>query len=165
MTETLPLPAFTLPAFPQTGGCQCGQVRYRLTAPPIVLYACHCTSCQKQSGSAFGLSLWVRKNDLDVSGSLSSMQRITGSGKRISCDFCPKCGTRLFHTRARPGQTLNIRAGTLDETGWLVPAGHIWTRFKQGWIEISKGTLTCETQPENYDALTARWQEMMQNGA
>ena len=40
----------------QTGGCQCGAVRYEVTGPPIKLYVCHCTECQRQSGSAFGMS-------------------------------------------------------------------------------------------------------------
>jgi hypothetical protein len=46
-------------AAPYTGGCVCGATCYRLTAEPLTLYACHCTDCQKRSGSAFGLSMWV----------------------------------------------------------------------------------------------------------
>jgi len=45
----------------QEGGCQCGHVRYRLNGPPLTLCACHCRDCQKQSASAFGMSLWVRQ--------------------------------------------------------------------------------------------------------
>ena len=46
------------------GGCQCGAIRYRVTGAPVTFYACHCTECQKQSASAFGLSLWVGRSDL-----------------------------------------------------------------------------------------------------
>jgi hypothetical protein len=44
---------------PQAGGCQCGAVRYEIAAAPLTLYACHCAECQRQSGSAFGLSMPV----------------------------------------------------------------------------------------------------------
>ena len=43
----------------KTGGCQCGSIRYRIKQEANMLYACHCRDCQKQSGSAFGLSLIV----------------------------------------------------------------------------------------------------------
>ncbi len=43
------------------GGCQCGVISYELLGPPITLYRCHCTDCQTASGSAFGMSMWVKK--------------------------------------------------------------------------------------------------------
>ncbi len=49
---------------PYTGGCQCGSARYVLTAEPIRVAACHCTGCQRQSGSAFGMSMPVTKDSL-----------------------------------------------------------------------------------------------------
>src|SRR5271167_2502735 len=42
--------------FPQSGGCQCGAIRYEITGPPAAVYACHCTECQRQSGSAFAMA-------------------------------------------------------------------------------------------------------------
>ena len=42
--------------FPLEGGCRCGQVRFRIAAPPIITTACHCTGCQRMSASAFSLS-------------------------------------------------------------------------------------------------------------
>lgn len=43
-------------SFPQSGGCQCGAIRYEISGPPAAVYACHCTECQKQSGSAFAMA-------------------------------------------------------------------------------------------------------------
>jgi hypothetical protein len=53
---------------PYTGGCQCGSVRYVVTTEPIRLSACHCKECQRQSGSAFGMSMPVKKDSLTVIG-------------------------------------------------------------------------------------------------
>ena len=44
---------------PLEGGCQCGAVRYAISAAPLTLYCCHCTECQAQSSSAFGMSMLV----------------------------------------------------------------------------------------------------------
>jgi len=54
------------------GGCQCGKIRYRLTAEPQMLYICHCSDCQKQSASAFGMSLRMRPGDIEFVQGLES---------------------------------------------------------------------------------------------
>jgi hypothetical protein len=53
---------------PYTGGCQCGSVRYVLAAEPVRTVACHCKECQRQSGSAFGMSMIVPGKSLTVTG-------------------------------------------------------------------------------------------------
>ena len=58
------------PAMPETfhGQCQCGAVRYRVTGTSATLFACHCTDCQRQSASAFGMALWVRDAAVALTG-------------------------------------------------------------------------------------------------
>ena len=51
---------------PYTGGCQCGAIRYEIAAKPITLYACHCTDCQKQSASAFGMTFRIHGDALKI---------------------------------------------------------------------------------------------------
>ncbi len=154
--------ALTLPDLPLTGGCQCGAVRYSLAAAPLVLYFCHCTECQKQSSSAFGQSMRVNKKDLSIAGELTGFSRPGASGNDLICEFCPTCGTRLFHRRTSYTDALNIKAGTLDDTSWLKPAGHIWTKSRQGWFEIPPGDLNYSGQPQTYGPLIERWQQMLE---
>ena len=67
------------------GGCQCGAVRYRITGEPIALYVCHCRECQKQSASAFGLSLEVPRAALRLtSGTPRRWTRMSDSGRRLA---------------------------------------------------------------------------------
>ena len=111
-------------AGPITGGCQCGAVRYELSADPLGLYACHCTECQKQSSSAFGMSMPVARDGFRVvKGEPKTWVRASDSGRTVTCHFCGDCGTRLFHERA-PG-FLNVKAGTLDDTSGLRPVGNL----------------------------------------
>lgn len=136
-------------ANPREGGCQCGAVRYRLNGEPVTLVVCHCKECQHQSGSAFGMSLNVRKADFELlRGTLSFFERSSDSGKKVGAAFCPTCGVRVYHEPERmQGAALNVRAGTLDDPSGLTPAAHVWTSSKQPWVEIPAGVTTFERQP------------------
>ena len=66
---------------PMTGGCQCGAVRYELTGTPLSLIICHCKDCQRQTSSAFGMTLPVAKRDFVLlSGDLKAWRRRADSG-------------------------------------------------------------------------------------
>ena len=149
-----------LPRFPISGGCQCGAVRYSLKAPPLVFYLCHCTDCQKQSSSAFGESVRVRTVDVEVSGDIALYTGTADSGRGKYCQFCPSCGTRLFHGRTPNAEAFNIKGGSLDDARWLKPSGHIWTRSKQAFFCIGEDEISYEQQPD-YEVLTKRWEEMI----
>ena len=131
------------------GGCQCGAVRYRINGEPIMLVVCHCTECQRQSGSAFGMSLSVRKADFELlRGTLSSFERSSDSGRKVGAAFCPACGVRIYHEPERlGGVAINVRAGTLDDPSGLTPSAHVWTSSKRPWVVIPEGVATFERQP------------------
>ena len=83
------------------GGCQCGKIRYEIKAEPLSLYVCHCTECQKQSASAFGMSMPVPRNALVIlEGKPKQWSRVSSSDREVACFFCGDCGTRLFHNPA-----------------------------------------------------------------
>ena len=125
----------------QTGGCQCGHVRYRIEGEPIELVVCHCTECQRQSGSAFGLSLALRADQFHLeAGTLKSFTVECDSGRNKTCTFCPDYGTRIYH-QTRPSG-MSIKAGTLDDTSKLEPVAHYWTKRKQPWVIIPDGVKT-----------------------
>lgn len=122
---------------PYPGGCQCGQARYEITAEPIKTTACHCMECQRQSGSAFGLALWVKSGDLRVTGKLKSYTRIAESGKPITGVFCPECGVRIYNIPSYDQDVYLLKPGTLDDTAGVRPERMVWARRKQPWLEIS----------------------------
>lgn len=129
------------------GGCQCGAVRYRIDGDPLVLAICHCTQCQRQSGSAFGMSLIVDDTQLEVSGELSSYTRDSELGKPVTGYFCPTCGTRVYHRAQRFEGKTNIKAGTLDDTSALAPVLQSWTETKQPWLELAVEIPAASKQP------------------
>jgi hypothetical protein len=113
-----------------TGGCQCGAARYTVSAAPLALIACHCRECQKQSASAFGMSLIVRRAALALTqGETRTWSRKADSGNTVVCVFCVACGTRLWH--AKVGfDYVGIRGGSLDVPLDFSDAIHCWTSSK-----------------------------------
>ena len=144
--------------FLQTGGCQCGAIRYEVTAPPIAVYTCHCTECQRQSGSAFAMAAVIAGEHFRISrGTPKMFLRKTSPTKAMECWFCPDCGTRLYHV---PGgasyPNRNIKPGTLDDASWLTPQTHFWTRSAQRWVVLQEGAVCHETQPDALAWVPAR---------
>jgi len=76
-----------------SGGCQCGQVAYEVTCETLVAYICHCNECQRQTASAFAISVPIEMDGLRITGELSSYDRPAHSGATTKCFFCSSCGT------------------------------------------------------------------------
>jgi hypothetical protein len=148
---------------PLTGGCQCGAVRYEIDAEPLTVIACHCTECQRQSASAFGMTVPVPPDALRiVKGEPAHWSRVAESGNTLGAKLCPTCGVRLFHEPAN-GKFLNVKGGTLDDRSWLRPVGHIWADYAQPWVgEHLSGVIYPRQQP-NMDAFIAAWRDRRQD--
>ncbi len=143
---------------PLRGGCQCGRHRYSLTALPLTLYACHCSDCQTQSASAFGMSMPVEREALHCDLSeLRTWQRTAASGRMVVARFCGACGTRLFHEPSRNPGVVNVKPGTLDDTSWLAPVGHLWLASAQGWFAPPEDALRYQGQPVDFIELFKRF--------
>ena len=132
---------------PYSGGCQCGQVRYYLTGEPPHLIACHCNECRNQSGSAFGMSMIVKTDDLKFTGVTKSYTRTADSGNKNTGVFCPNCGVRIHNTPHYIDGVLTLKPGTLDDTGWLRLTAMLWTKSAQGWTPVPNGVKEIEGQP------------------
>ena len=135
---------------PYSGGCECGAIRYQFTGEPIVVYACHCTICQTQSGSAFGKAVRIHAVDFKVTaGELKSFSRQADSGQVFTNSFCPECGTRIHHQASKAPDHLSLKPGTLDDTTWLKPSHHVFARSAQPWVILPKDTQVFDTVPSD----------------
>ena len=140
------------------GGCQCGGIRYRVLREPLALYACHCRACQKQSSSAFGMSMWVEREGIAFEGGAPRIYRTQGdSGHAKLCAFCGECGTRLYHETEGAGG-LSVKAGSLDDTSDLFPTSHLWVRRAQPWMRaLIASSCTFDREPSDDETLAGQW--------
>ena len=153
--SSLPFENERLPVFPLMGECQCGALRYRVSGPPLTFYLCHCASCQRQSGSAFGESLMFACEDLTLDGTPQERWTTGGSGVPIRQTFCGTCGVRLTHQR-KESPVLVVKPGTLDDPSWLFPAAEIFTASRQPWLSPLPGVAQYLEGPD-MDRLKDDW--------
>jgi hypothetical protein len=120
------------------GGCACGAVRYRAKNAPFRTGVCHCKFCQRRTGSAFGVVVYFRKDDVEITrGALKTYEhRSDESGRWLRMEFCPNCGTTVTWTLELFPDGRGIAGGTFDDPGWLKIERHTWTRSKQHWVPI-----------------------------
>ena len=145
-------------ALPLEGGCQCGALRYELNAAPITLYACHCSNCQKQTGSAFVLSTVIPEAAFSFTeGKPGKTEWEADSGAQRFGYYCKDCGNRIANGQTPSTGILSLRAGNFDDTSWVRPAGHIWVKSAQPWIKFDKDDLLCDKQPTEYGPYVERF--------
>ena len=104
------------------GGCACGEVRYRLTAPPMFVHCCHCTSCQTESGGAFIINALIEADHVET---------LQGKAEPVM-------------TPSDSDAIRFVRVGTLDTPGALPPDIHIYTRSKLPWVRLPVGVPAAE---------------------
>lgn len=120
------------------GGCACGACRYRIMAMPIFVNNCHCTLCQRQTGSTSVVNAFVESEALQLlSGELTEHAVTGGSGKPHMICRCTACGTALWSYYTRLGRLgAGVRVGTLDEPGRVRPDAVIFTSVAMPWVAV-----------------------------
>ncbi|KAI3394004.1 hypothetical protein diail_3320 [Diaporthe ilicicola] len=127
--------------------CQCSYITFNTPSKkPQLVACCHCTACQKQSGSAFGSSAFYPTDAFECNLTQEAKDRLhlfthpTDSGNVMHCFFCPKCGVRLYQNSRKPdgppGPVVAVKAGCVEGLDWK-DVVHIWT--KSAVVQIPDG--------------------------
>jgi hypothetical protein len=118
-----------------SGHCLCGSVTYSADAEPVVQAVCHCTDCQRQTGTAFSVIVGVPRAALTIEG--STLASFTTIGEDHGADterrFCSACGSPIVSFADVMPEVAFLKAGTLDDASWLEPAIEVWSRSAQPW--------------------------------
>ncbi|MDA0107699.1 GFA family protein [Vibrio sp. La 4.2.2] len=135
--------------YPLQGACQCGQVTYELHEKPLMVFACHCTECQKLSTSPFSITAVVDASKVEFSGQLRSWERLADSGNRNCAMFCPSCGNRIYHFNPDAPETVKLKLKPIDQslTDIFEPQAHVWVSEKLDWYQIPNNVKVFLKQP------------------
>lgn len=115
------------------GSCLCGAVAYEITKPTKLFQYCHCSRCQKTTGSAHGANMfapvedfhWLRGEDLLTRFKLPE-------AKRYSTCFCSQCGSPMpWQPEGMPNMV--VPAGSLDEDEGVKPQQSIFWDSRASW--------------------------------
>jgi hypothetical protein len=120
-------------------------VRYALGADPMVVHACHCRDCQRLTGSAFAVNLWIEESQVERLGAEPRVYATKGgSGRAHEVFSCPTCATQVWSRYHGSGRTLFVRGGTLEQPDSVTPDIHIFTRSKLPWVQLPTGARSFE---------------------
>ncbi|HEX9427237.1 MAG TPA: GFA family protein [Candidatus Polarisedimenticolia bacterium] len=121
--------------FPLTGGCLCGRVRYEITAPPLSAGYCHCTRCQRRTGTAAAPSARLAPGSLRVvSGQelIKAWRPLEGFAKL----FCSNCGGALWSQSQQDPEVISVRMGTFDTDPGIRPSARAYVAYAAPWEPI-----------------------------
>jgi len=127
------------------GGCLCGAVRYAAASEPVRVTVCHCTFCQRLTGSAFLVEPIFKRETVTFLAASPRVyeHRSDGSGKRVSVHFCERCGAHLMLSFERFTEVVGVFAGTFDDPNWFDRgpgnSRHIFTRSAQKGVVLPAG--------------------------
>ena len=123
-------------ADPLTGGCACGAVRYEVTEPFVGSNYCHCTRCQRRTGTAASANARAAEGSFRVTqgDELISVWEPDGGG--FSKAFCSNCGSALYSFNPDTGGEIGVRLGTVDGEPGIRPDKHQFVAYAACWEEI-----------------------------
>lgn len=123
-----------MPTNTVTGGCLCGQVRFSYNGSIHSFHACHCTQCQRTTGTAHAANLIADSGELNWTAGATAVIRYDVPGRSISNAFCNRCGAALpFHSLTNASTI--IPAGCLDEPPPLSLTRHIFWEERAAWYD------------------------------
>jgi hypothetical protein len=128
--------------YPIEGGCTCRSVRYRMMTKPLFVHCCHCTWCQRETGTAFALNAMIEADRVELcQGEVEVINTPSNSGKGQKIARCPNCRIAVWSNYSGAGDAVRfVRVGTLDEPGRFPPDIHVFTSTKQPWVVLPEGT-------------------------
>jgi len=118
-----------------TGGCLCGAVRFELTEAPRVAYYCHCTRCQRRTGTAASVSALFPPGALQILAGeelVRAYEPPSGAAKI----FCSSCGGALWARNPSDPDVVAIRLGAFDDDPGIRPSYRQFVAYAAPWEPI-----------------------------
>jgi len=141
------------------GGCTCGEVRYEVTGEPLIVHACHCRWCQRQTGGPHVINALFEAERIELTtGEVEIIKTPSPSGQGQTIARCPKCKVAVWSSYYMGGlrdRVRFLRVGTLDNPDLMPPDVHIYTSTKMPWYELPPDDYAVS---EFYD-LQATWRK------
>lgn len=119
------------------GACNCGAVKYRLTSGPMFVHCCHCTDCQRHTGSAFAINALIETDRIELLGTPPvPISMPTESGRPHDIYRCPTCQVAVWSDYGRRPRIRFVRVATLNRPHPIRPDVHIFVRSKLPWVGL-----------------------------
>jgi hypothetical protein len=127
---------------PLTGACLCGGVRFEVTEPLVSASYCHCTRCQRRSGTAASAQARVAPGSLHVTAGEELIRAYDpGDGGFLKL-FCSQCGSALWSKSPEDPEVMSVRLGVFDADPGIRPAWRQFVAYAAPWEPLPDDGLT-----------------------
>jgi hypothetical protein len=120
---------------PLTGGCNCGAVRFEVSEPLVSATYCHCTRCQRRTGTGASANARTAPGAFRIASGedrVRSWQPETGAAKF----FCGDCGSALYSQTAGDPASIGVRLGAIDGDPGIRPSARQFVAYAAAWEDI-----------------------------
>jgi hypothetical protein len=119
--------------------CQCGGFSVTVTGHPTLVNICHCTDCQRRTGSPLSANAYFDKTNVHLDGEHKIYSRDTSSGRQFHNHFCPNCGSTVCWTLDIRPDDYGVAVGAFIEPGFPAPTVSVWESSKHDWVTLPAG--------------------------
>ena len=121
----------------RTGSCLCKQVSYSFPTDAVVsAHHCHCEDCRQSTGSGKATLILIQDKQLIISGDITYFSVTGTDGSKVSRGFCKTCGSPLISSVEGYEGTKFIKAGSLDDSSWVVINSSFWSDSAVSWSPL-----------------------------
>jgi hypothetical protein len=121
--------------FKLTGGCGCGAVRFEVNEPLLFAGYCHCTRCQRRTGSAASANAATAPGSFRIVQGEERVRAWKPEGGFEKC-FCADCGSALFSRNPERPEQIGVRLGAIDGDPQIRPSFHQFVAYAAAWEPI-----------------------------
>jgi hypothetical protein len=118
-----------------SGGCVCGEVRYEVSEPFVSANYCHCTRCQRRTGTGASANGRTAEGSFRIVKGEEFVKCWDPGGGGFPKCFCSNCGSALYSQSPDGGQ-IAVRLGTVDGDPGIRPEKHQFTAYAAVWEPI-----------------------------
>jgi hypothetical protein len=124
-----------MPDLPLTGGCLCGGVRFEIAEPLVSAVYCHCTRCQRRTGTAAAASALIAPGSLRITQGEELVRAYEPDAGFVK-DFCSRCGAALWARNPANADQLGVRLGAIDGDPGIRPTARQFVAYAAAWEPI-----------------------------
>jgi hypothetical protein len=118
-----------------SGGCVCGEVRYEVSEPFVSANYCHCTRCQRRTGTGASANGRTAEGSFRIVKGEEFVKCWDPGGGGFPKCFCSNCGSALYSQSPDGGQ-IAVRLGTVDGDPGIRPEKRQFTAYAAVWEPI-----------------------------
>ena len=126
---------------PLTGGCLCGGVRYEVSEPLVNGSYCHCTRCQRRTGTAASAQARIVPGSFRITAGKELVRSYDPGDGGFVKEFCSQCGSALWSVAPDDPDIRGVRLGTFDGDPGIRPSLRQFTAYAAAWEPIPEDGL------------------------